>query len=69
MIEAVVLMRGGVTHRMLDAMVVMAVTPEQEFFEDEEKGDAGDERDAHFVHVLDARAFDRVGDQGQERGA
>jgi hypothetical protein len=58
-----------VAQRMFGAMVVMAVTPEQEFLQDEKQRDAGDQRDAHLVHVLHARAFDRVGDEAEQRRA
>ena len=58
-----------VADRVFDAVVVVAVTPEQEFLEHEEQRDAGDQRDAHLVHVFHARAFDRVRDQRQQRRA
>jgi hypothetical protein len=58
-----------ITHRVLGAVVVMAMAPEQEFLEHEEQRDAGDERDAHLVHVLHAGGFDRVRDQAEERRA
>ena len=52
--------------RMFGTVIVMAMSPEQEFFEHEEQRDAGDERDAHLVHILHARSFNRVRDQGEE---
>ena len=58
-----------ITHRVLGAVVIMAMAPEQEFLENKEQRNAGDERDAHFVHVLHARGFDRVRDQRQQRRA
>ena len=55
-----------IAHRVFDAVIVMAVAPEQEFLEHEEQRDAGDERDAHRVHVLHARALHRVRDERQQ---
>ena len=55
--------------RVLVAVIVVAVTPEQEFLEHEEQRDAGDERDAHLVHPFAAGAYHRVRNQRQQRRA
>ena len=58
-----------IADRMFVAVVVVAVTPEQEFLEHEEQRDAGDQRDAHLVHPIAAGADHRVRDQRQQRRA
>ena len=55
--------------RVFVAVVVVAVTPKQEFFEDEEQRDAGDQRDADAVDTVGADAEDRVGDEAEQCGA
>ena len=59
----------GMPDRVLGAVVVVAMAPEQEFLEHEEECDARDQRDAHLVHPGGARAEHRVGNQGQQRRA
>ena len=52
---------------MFGAVIIVAVAPEQELFEDEEQRDAGDQRDAHLVHVFHARASTACGMRQQRR--
>ena len=48
-IVVVAVVRVRVGDRVLVAVVVVTVAPEQEFFEDEEERDAGDQGDADLV--------------------
>jgi len=47
----------------------VAVLPEQEFLEYKERSDAGEQRNADIVHVLDARALDGVRHEREQRRA
>ena len=57
----------GVFDRVFIAVVVVAVTPEQEFFENEEERDAGDQGDADFVDLVATGADDGVRDETEQR--
>ena len=56
-------------HGVFVAVVIMAVTPQQEFLQHEEQRNAGDERDAHLVHAFAAGTQHGVRDERQQRGA
>ena len=55
--------------RVLVAMVIMAMTPQQELLQHEEQRNAGDQRDSHLVHPFAARTQHRVRYQPQQRRA
>ena len=63
------IVRGVGFDRVFDAVVVVAMTPEQELLEDEEQRDAGDERDADRMDVFHARALHCVRDEREQRRA